>query len=101
MPNIATIEQVETLLKNQDSTDQKRDASDPTSAYVASTLQKALPKPVDGAPASFPEGISPGQEPLQTNGSANTHTADGEFPWEMIGLGLDEPLPPQDVMNDL
>ena len=24
-----------------------------------------------------------------------------EFPWEMIGLGLEEPLPPADLMNDL
>lgn len=27
--------------------------------------------------------------------------ADEPFPWEMIGLGLDEPLPTQDVVNEL
>lgn len=26
---------------------------------------------------------------------------DEAFPWEMIGLGLDEPLPPQDAMDEL
>ena len=27
--------------------------------------------------------------------------ADDSFPWEMIGLGLEEPLPSQDVINEL
>lgn len=44
--------------------------------------------------------ISPGPDAFQ-NGGANPPAAEGEFPWEMIGLGLDEPLPPQDVMDDL
>jgi hypothetical protein len=38
---------------------------------------------------------------LQTNHSTNANSGDEEFPWEMIGLGLDEPLPPQDVINEL
>jgi hypothetical protein len=37
----------------------------------------AAPKPGDGAAESEP------------------------FPWEMIGLGLEEPLPTQDVVNEL
>ncbi len=28
-------------------------------------------------------------------------TGEEQFPWEMIGLGLDEPLPTQDVVNEL
>ena len=35
-----------------------------------------------------------------TTGSA-TMPAEETFPWEMIGLGLDEPLPNQDVVNEL
>jgi hypothetical protein len=27
--------------------------------------------------------------------------SDDPLTWEMIGLGLDEPLPPQDVINEL
>lgn len=44
--------------------------------------------------------ISPGPDAFQNNG-ANGNSAEGDFPWEMIGLGLDEPLPPQDVVEDL
>ncbi|KAF2869815.1 fungal-specific transcription factor domain-containing protein [Massariosphaeria phaeospora] len=103
----ARLQQVETLLKSQDPSDQSNTASrqDTASAYVAS-LQQALPNaneylPVgDKAPGSFPESISPAPDTNQ-NGSNNGASAEGEYPWEMIGLGLDEPLPPQDVMNDL
>ena len=104
---------METLLKNQDPTDQNKDASrqDSTSAYVANTIASSIQQGVpstgdylgssEKAPVSFSESISPGPDAFQGNGSANAHSAEGEFPWEMIGLGLDEPLPPQDVMNDL
>lgn len=56
---------------------------------------------IDKGPVSFNESISPGPEGLQSNGTTNVTAGEGDFPWEMIGLGLDEPLPPQDVMNDL
>ncbi|KAF2731163.1 hypothetical protein EJ04DRAFT_584067 [Polyplosphaeria fusca] len=99
-------EQVETLLKNQDSTDQTKDSTrtDSTSAYVANTISQGLPESGylaagDKAGLTFPDSISPGPDGMST--SANTNPAEGEFPWEMIGLGLDEPLPPQDVMDDL
>lgn len=95
---------METLLKNQETTDPHKDVSrqDSTSAYVASTLQQPLPHTSDylAAPDKTPSGVSPGPDVFQ-NGGANAGSAEGEFPWEMIGLGLDEPLPPQDVMNDL
>ena len=54
-------------------------------------------------PTAFPESISPPDAfpALQTNPSTNANSGDEEFPWEMIGLGLDEPLPPQDVINEL
>lgn len=93
---------METLLKSQESTDQTQDKTrqDSTSAYVASTLQQGLPTTADKTPNPYTENISPCPD-FQTSASANAQTAEGEFPWEMIGLGLDEPLPPQDVMDDL
>jgi len=35
------------------------------------------------------------------NTGANGNNDEPDFSWEMIGLGLEEPLPPQDVMDDL
>lgn len=96
---------METLLKSQDSSDQSKDTprQDSTSAYVASTVQQVLPggdylSSAEKAPA-FSETISPGPDAFQ--GASNSHSAEGDFSWEMIGLGLDEPLPPQDVMDEL
>jgi hypothetical protein len=100
----ATAEQVETLLKSQDSPDTNKDGrrQDSTTAYVATTLQQPLPNANDflGTSDAVPISLSPGPDTFQTGGTS-THEAEGEFPWEMIGLGLDEPLPPQDVMDDL
>lgn len=97
---------METLLKSQDSSDQSKDAprQDSTSAYVASTIQQPLPGgdylgTADKGSGPFPESISPAPDAFQTAGA--TQPGEGDFPWEMIGLGLDEPLPPQDVMDDL
>ncbi|KAF2189651.1 hypothetical protein K469DRAFT_625474 [Zopfia rhizophila CBS 207.26] len=105
----ARLQQVETLLKNQESNDQNKDASrtDSTSAYLANTIQQGLPDAggylgnTDNGPVAFAESISPAPDAFQTNTSGNANSGEGEFPWEMIGLGLDEPLPPQDVINDL
>ncbi|ORY06487.1 fungal-specific transcription factor domain-domain-containing protein [Clohesyomyces aquaticus] len=106
----ARLQQVEHLLKNQETNDQSKEIRpDAASAYVANTISQGPP---DASAASgflgasgdaavnFPESISPGPDAFQTN-SSNMNSAEGEFPWEMIGLGLDEPLPPQDVINDL
>jgi hypothetical protein len=98
---------VETLLKNQETVDQNKDVSrqDSTTAYVVNTIQNGLANVGDKAPRSYSDGISPAPEAFQANGpangTANTSSGEGDFPWEMIGLGLDEPLPPQDVMDDL
>ena len=104
-----SVEQVETLLKNQDTPESNKENTrqDAASAYVANTIQQGINESNaylgtgNKDTLNFPESISPGPDSFQTNGSANAHAADGEFPWEMIGLGLDEPLPPQDVMDDL
>lgn len=101
-------EQVETLLKSQDGPDTSADASrqDSSSAYVASTIQQTLPNANDQFGASNPAQARPQElripaaDPFQQPG-ANGNNGAGDFSWEMIGLGLEEPLPPQDVMDDL
>lgn len=96
-------EQVEHLLKSQDTVDTSKDTSrqDTASAYVATTLQQALPNSGDylSAQDRIQDSRTPG-EPAQ-NGAATSNGGDADFPWEMIGLGLEEPLPPQDVMDEL
>lgn len=101
-------EQVETLLKNQETSDQHKDGSHINTAFTSSTIPQAIPDGFlgnsDQIPVTFPESISPPADPfpnLQSNPSANASSGNEEFPWEMIGLGLDEPLPPQDVINEL
>ncbi|KAL1607786.1 hypothetical protein SLS60_002722 [Paraconiothyrium brasiliense] len=96
----ARLQQVETLLKNQESTEQPREPSRPdsTTAYVASTAQQPLPNSNEflGAPEAALR-ISPGPDVFSNSATS----PEGEFQWEMIGLGLDEPLPPQDVQDEL
>ncbi|KAF1915234.1 fungal-specific transcription factor domain-containing protein [Ampelomyces quisqualis] len=95
------LQQVEHLLKNQDTPDVSKDTSRPdtTSAYVANTLQQTLPN--SGDYLSTQDRIQDGSaaDPLQTG--ASTTNGDADFSWEMISLGLEEPLPPQDVMDEL
>ncbi|KAJ4367391.1 hypothetical protein N0V83_006973 [Neocucurbitaria cava] len=101
------LQQVETLLKTQDA-DSSKDATrqDSTSAYVASTLQQALPNSGDYLNTSAriqgaaQDSRTPGTEPFHNAGVCDNN-GEQDFPWEMIGLGLEEPLPPQDVMDDL
>lgn len=97
----AAIEQVEHLLKNQDTVDTSRDAvrEDTTSAYVANTLKQPLPNAGDylNTQDRLQDSRTPGGDSSQ-NGANN---GDDDFTWEMIGLGLEEPLPPQDVMDEL
>ncbi|OQO12224.1 hypothetical protein B0A48_02865 [Cryoendolithus antarcticus] len=55
-----------------------------TSGDLPSTLNGTAPMPANGL----------GEGPLDAN-------LNEPFPWEMIGLGLDEPLPPQEAMDEL
>ncbi|KAF2131430.1 binuclear zinc transcription factor [Dothidotthia symphoricarpi CBS 119687] len=102
------LQQVETLLKTQDVPDQSKDAprQDPASAYVANTIQQALPNSndypngTDKAPGPF-SGADTSRAGSFQAGDTTTNTGEQYFPWEMISLGLEEPMPPQDVMDDL
>lgn len=100
-------EQVETLLKTQDTTDSSKDAprQDAASAYVANTVNQSLPNSGDvpnttgHIEAAGRPGIT-GASPFQNVGIPG-NDAGRETSWEMIGLGLEEPLPPQEIMDDL
>ncbi|KAI8936297.1 hypothetical protein NX059_006715 [Plenodomus lindquistii] len=102
------LQQVETLLRNQDAPDANKEAPRPdtTSAYIASTVQQTLSTSTDflHAPEAG-QGVSstpfnPAGAPSQQMGT-NSTVAEAGMSWEMIGLGLEEPLPPQDVQDDL
>lgn len=100
----AKTEQVEHLLKTQDvpETTKEPTRQDSTSAYVATTLQQALPNSGDylNTQDRIQDSRTPGAETLHNGGTA-PNSGDADYPWEMIGLGLEEPLPPQDVMDEL
>lgn len=68
---------------------------------MTSTAQQPLPNSNEyfGVPDAGPN-LSPAADPF-SHTAANGTSTDGEFQWEMIGLGLDEPLPPQDVQDEL
>jgi hypothetical protein len=49
-------------------------------------------------------GESPQNAPIDDfnfNSSMDLNNLDGNFTWEMIGLGLEEPLPPQETIDEL
>lgn len=78
-----SLEQVETLLKTQDTADTSEDAThrDSATEYIAKTSNGALPN---------------------TNSASNIGAgAEQHMSQDLIGLGLEEPLPPQEVMDDL
>ncbi|KAF2856322.1 C6 transcription factor-like protein Prf [Plenodomus tracheiphilus IPT5] len=102
------LQQVETLLKTQDAPEHSREAprSDTASAYVASTIQQSLSSAADFL--NTPDGGQTGSQsqpipaavPFQQTGTSS-NGGEAEMSWEMIGLGLEEPLPPQDVQDEL
>ncbi|OTB19566.1 hypothetical protein K445DRAFT_72363 [Daldinia sp. EC12] len=42
-----------------------------------------------------------GLDEFNFGGNINIGNVDSSFPWEMIGLGLEEPLPPQETIDEL
>jgi hypothetical protein len=102
--NNTRIEQVEHLLKSQDTPDASNDTSrqDTASAYVANTLSQALPNAGDYLDTQnrIQDSRPPAADPVHIT-APTANNGDADFSWEMIGLGLEEPLPPQDVMDEL
>ncbi|PNH37309.1 hypothetical protein VD0004_g9476 [Verticillium dahliae] len=48
---------------------------------------------------NFNTSMTPGLNPNMPMGMGNLNNTN--FPWEMIGLGLEEPLPPQETIDEL
>lgn len=108
------VEQVETLLKTQDP---PPTTSDPTAAFTSSTSGVGLRNipATDFGVQNILNGVnderwryqgdSPQPPPMDDLGfsSADLNMSmgldDSTFTWEMIGLGLEEPLPPQDTID--
>ncbi|WPG99587.1 Hypothetical protein R9X50_00240500 [Acrodontium crateriforme] len=107
----ARLAQVETLLKTQD----EPNASTRIKENGASAGGRSTQAAQNGSisMSSFPGMVNGNGSDarsndafLQTisgyaNAGNNGRPAEDSFPWEMIGLGLDEPLPTQDVVNEL
>ena len=97
--------QVETLLKTKDPSD---DATGSSNAMPSMSSTKFSDVPSMTLPSEPAEGI---QQLLATTGATNPHmdnmmdnlgsTADETFSWELISLGLEEPLPSQEIINDM
>ncbi|KLJ08228.1 hypothetical protein EMPG_16350 [Blastomyces silverae] len=106
----ARLAQVETLLKSQDS----RDVSQKSPAPADSTPQPPTSGGfTDNVPYTFASPNTTGNahpvsldllgdlNSTQINLPDNHITSGGDFSWEMIGLGLEEPLPAQDAIDEL
>ncbi|CBX92795.1 hypothetical protein IAQ61_005843, partial [Plenodomus lingam] len=102
------LQHVETLLKSQGAPEKtkKPSQSDVTSAYIASTVRQPLPSSTDPA-NTFGISQESSQDQFMSTGAPFPQTAvhgnvgEVNVSWEMIGLGLEEPLPPQDIQDDL
>ncbi|KAK4507248.1 hypothetical protein PRZ48_000983 [Zasmidium cellare] len=116
----ARLAQVETLLKTQDDGTTGQNGSNGNGQGQANGSKDGL-LPDFGNPAIGRSNVNmlphmqqtrtqhefPTQSPtphsmLNTMSTGDINgTSEEPFPWEMIGLGLDEPLPNQDVINEL
>ncbi|KKZ68457.1 hypothetical protein EMCG_05916 [[Emmonsia] crescens] len=106
----ARLAQVETLLKSQDSGDILQKSPAPTDSTPQPPTSGGLPNNMADIFTSLnvvenTHPISLGQfgdlNSTQINLPHNNITSGGDFSWEMIGLGLEEPLPAQDVVDEL
>jgi hypothetical protein len=113
----ANPEQVETLLKTQDPEQQPKSATDGSSQSFPSnsvpTSSSFSLGPDSNIPVMSDMTMPAGTSSLggMTSDFGTDSFAFGEptmpvdspeaYPWEMIGLGLDEPLPAQETMDDL
>ena len=109
------VEQVETLLKTQDpvpaAPTQNTNSNAPVAASTAPSMpvtNAAMGMPGDGDIDQWQrmngESPQPGaMDDFNFNGNMSMpmSNVDGNFTWEMIGLGLEEPLPPQETIDEL
>ncbi|PTB47155.1 uncharacterized protein TrAFT101_012009 [Trichoderma asperellum] len=109
------LKQVETLLKTQEPAAKSPTKGMPIQIPNANTQTNgnpAMPMPTPNMGLGgeerwhFNNGESPQQGPMDDfNFNANmgmpVNNMPGNFTWEMIGLGLEEPLPPQETIDEL
>ncbi|OJD38624.1 c6 transcription factor [Diplodia corticola] len=102
----ARLQQVETLLKSQEGSEANQQQNSNSNAFpsdfqgqniVMDNMAQVMDNVFQAAGA-----ISPGDmASARPAGSADNSSSSDPFSWEMIGLGLDEPLPNQDIVNEL
>ncbi|KAK0645327.1 Tropolone cluster transcription factor tropK [Lasiodiplodia hormozganensis] len=112
----ARLQQVETLLKSQEATEATQQQNSNSNAFQTdSSAPPVRPSDFQGQNIVMDNvaqvmdtvfqpgnGVSPGEMPSNMQaGSADNSSGSDPFSWEMIGLGLDEPLPDQDIINEL
>ncbi|KAL9092287.1 MAG: hypothetical protein Q9165_004461 [Trypethelium subeluteriae] len=116
----ARLAQVETLLKDQNTDGTNKDGPTANSLDIngSSMHQPSLNMAPDNGSLSMGQGNKHAMEAVSRLASTSSmpnpdafagtlgdmsidQQGDDSFPWEMIGLGLEEPLPSQDIMNDL
>jgi hypothetical protein len=111
------IEQVETLLKTQEPEPQQKQSSPVANAssqsFPPASASTSTNFIIESNLASMNDFTMPSGTPM--GGISSDFGTDGmsfdqpgmpadspeAYPWEMIGLGLDEPLPPQDTIDEL
>ncbi|PGH01724.1 hypothetical protein GX51_05040 [Blastomyces parvus] len=106
----ARLAQVETLLKSQDSPDVLQKSPTPTDSNSQPPTSGGFARDMPYTFSCLNSGVNPQPASLdllgdldsaQINLPDNNITSGGDFSWEMIGLGLEEPLPAQDVIDEL
>jgi hypothetical protein len=108
------VEQVETLLKSQDPADTTPKSATDGSKSNFSGASHAPPTMRQNSNTTSPSMGNNLEMPPMSDMSHNIDDSFGfgdnmatdppmaeSFPWEMIGLGLEEPLPDQDTIDDL
>ncbi|KAF2761978.1 hypothetical protein EJ05DRAFT_507580 [Pseudovirgaria hyperparasitica] len=98
-------EQVETLIRTQDGPEPTREQAPANVPFPMSSL------PPNMTDSSIVQTGTTDQSMFGTNGASPGGFAglsngiemntDEQFPWEIISLGLEEPLPPQEDINEL
>jgi hypothetical protein len=90
------VEQVETLLKTQSPSDQAQPS--PVTTDVNIPMGDADSR--DSGPAGEDTVFTHIPKPPHLNCGPQVQS-EQSYSWEMIGLGLEEPLPTQDAINEL
>ncbi|KAL0261217.1 hypothetical protein SLS55_004913 [Diplodia seriata] len=107
----ARLQQVETLLKSQEGSEAHQQQNQNSNAFPPdpqpsdfqgqNIVMDNMAQVMDNVFQSA-SGISPRDMPSAVpTASADNSSSSDPFSWEMIGLGLDEPLPNQDIVNEL